>query len=562
MAEESGVKHRNRTGLSCTESPHNDGVCGAELTSDPRLGVSGALQIVLSDEEQHRFSLDDEALERMLLQERVKDLHAVVLSVAGAFRKGKSFLLDFLLRYMYSQGSDAWLGGDDEPLTGFTWRGGCERETTGIQAWSHVFVVEKPDGSKVAVLLLDTQGVFDSQSTIRDCATLFALSTMISSVQVYNLSQNVQEDDLQHLQLFTEYGRLAMEEIYLKPFQSLMFLIRDWSYPYEHSFGLEGGNEFLEKRLQVKQNQHEELQNVRKHINSCFSKISCFLLPHPGLKVAINPHFDGRLQDIDGEFKRELVNLVPLLLAPENLVEKEISGSKVTCGDLLQYFRAYMKIYQGEELPHPKSMLQATAEANNLAAVAGAKELYTRSMEQVCGGDRPYMSPVDLERSHEELKQSCVRQFCGVKKMGGEEFCRRYQEQLEQEIDEAYASFLKHNHGKNIFFAVRTPATLFAVMVVMYVSSMLTGFLGVSSVAVLCNLLMGLALISLCVWTYVRYSGEFRELGCFIDRLALTLWEQRTPRKVFSKLFEVARSKMSQTQRQRRSSNNNIKKRN
>lgn len=353
-----------------------------------------------------------------------------------------------------------------------------------------------------------------------------------------------------------------MEEIYLKPFQSLMFLIRDWSYPYEHAYGLDGGNTFLEKRLQVKQNQHEELQNVRKHIRSCFSSISCFLLPHPGLKVATNPHFDGRLLDIDAEFKRELENLVPLLLSPENLMEKEISGSKVTCRDLLQYFRAYMKIYQGEELPHPKSMLQATAEANNLAAVAGAKDTYSRSMEQVCGGDRPYMSPADLERSHEELKQSCVRQFRGVKKMGGEDFCQRYQEQLEQEMDKAYASFLKHNQGKNIFFAARTPATLFAVMLVMYVASALTGFVGLSSAAVLCNLLMGLALAALCVWVYVKYSGEFREVGSFIDRLAETLWEQ-----VFSKLFAVARSKVTRsavmpTPRQRLSSNNNIKKRN
>jgi len=29
-------------------------------------------------------------------------------------------------------------------------------------------------------------------------------------------------------------------------------------------------------------------------------------------------------------------------------------------------------------------MLQATAEANNLAAVAGAREIYCKSMEQVC----------------------------------------------------------------------------------------------------------------------------------------------------------------------------------
>uniref|UniRef100_A0A667ZUM9 Atlastin GTPase 2 n=1 Tax=Myripristis murdjan TaxID=586833 RepID=A0A667ZUM9_9TELE len=487
---------------------------------------AGPVQIVLANEDEHSFELDAAALEKILLQPHIKDLNVVVVSVAGAFRKGKSFLLDFMLRYMHNQESDSWIGGDDEPLTGFTWRGGCERETTGIQVWSKVFVVDKPDGTKVAVLLVDTQGAFDSQSTIKDCATVFALSTMTSSVQVYNLSQNIQEDDLQHLQLFTEYGRLAMEEIYLKPFQSLMFLIRDWSYPYEHDYGLEGGNTFLERRLQVKQNQHEELQNVRKHIHSCFSNIGCFLLPHPGLKVATNPYFDGRLRDIDSDFKRELAKLVPLLLAPDRLVEKEIGGNKVTCRDLLEYFKAYIKIYQGEELPHPKSMLQATAEANNLTAVAGAKDLYCKNMETICGGDKPYIAPADLERCHEEFRSCSVRNFRSVKKMGGEEFCQRYQNQLEAELDEAFANFSKHNDGKNIFYAARTPATLFAVMFVTYVVSGVTGFLGLSTFAALANMVMGLALLSLCAWAYVKYSGEFREVGTLIDLVAETLWEQ------------------------------------
>ncbi|XP_029608315.1 atlastin-2 isoform X1 [Salmo trutta] len=487
------------------------------------------IQIVLAHEDDHKFELDTAALEKLLLQEAVRDLNVVVVSVAGAFRKGKSFLLDFMLRYMLNQQqeqSDTWVGADDEPLTGFSWRGGCERETTGIQVWSQVFVVNKPDGSKVAVLLVDTQGAFDSQSTIKDCATVFALSTMTSSVQVYNLSQNIQEDDLQHLQLFTEYGRLALEEIYLKPFQSLMFLIRDWSYPYEHNYGLEGGKRFLEKRLQVKQNQHEELQTVRKHIHSCFSNIGCFLLPHPGLKVATNPMFDGRLKDIDGDFKEALGNLVPLLLAPENLVEKEIGGAKVTCRDLVEYFKAYIKIYQGEELPHPKSMLQATAEANNLTAVAGAKDTYSKSMEMVCGGDKPYIAPADLDRCHEEFKECSVRQFRSVKKMGGEDFCKKYQEQLEGELDEAYSNFHKHNEGKNIFYAARTPATLFVVMFTTYIVSGLTGFIGMNTIAVLANLVMGVTLMTLCMWSYVKYSGEFRDVGTIIDLLAETLWEQ------------------------------------
>lgn len=35
------------------------------------------------------------------------------------------------------------------------------------------------------------------------------------------------------------------------PSQSLIFLVRDWSFPYEFPYGQEGGMKFLEKRLKV-----------------------------------------------------------------------------------------------------------------------------------------------------------------------------------------------------------------------------------------------------------------------------------------------------------------------
>ena len=112
---------------------------------------------------------------------------------------------------------------------------------------------------------------------------------MLSSVLVYNLTSNIQEDDLQHLQLFTEYGRLALEDSGETPFQELMFLVRDWSYPYEHEYGLDGGAEILQRRLAVSDKQHPELQALRKHITACFGKIECYLMPHPGLRVATDP---------------------------------------------------------------------------------------------------------------------------------------------------------------------------------------------------------------------------------------------------------------------------------
>lgn len=145
---------------------------------------------------------------------------------------------------------------------------------------------------------------------------------------------------------------------------------------------------------------------------------------------------------------------------------------------------------------------------------------------QVCGGDKPYMAPADLERRHDDFREHSVRYFRSVKKMGGDEFCQRYQRRLEAELDEAFGNFCKHNDGKNIFCAARAPATLFAVMFAAYVASGVTGFVGLSALAALANLLMVLALLALCAWAYVKYSGEFREVGAVIDAVAEALWEQ------------------------------------
>ena len=169
---------------------------------------------------------------------------------------------------------------------------------------------------------------------------------MLSSVLVYNLTSNIQEDDLQHLQLFTEYGRLALEDSGETPFQELMFLVRDWSYPYEHEYGIDGGAEILQRRLAVSDKQHPELQALRKHINACFGKIDCYLMPHPGLRVATDPRFDGKLCDIEGGFKDHLKTFVPMILSPAKIEVKKISGNPVKCKELVGFFRAYIEIFK------------------------------------------------------------------------------------------------------------------------------------------------------------------------------------------------------------------------
>ena len=88
-----GVNHVSSTTLLGENYEDDDLVNSDEVMKKPC-----PVQIVLAHEDDRNFELDEEALEQILLQEHIGDLNIVVVSVAGAFRKGKSFLLDFMLR--------------------------------------------------------------------------------------------------------------------------------------------------------------------------------------------------------------------------------------------------------------------------------------------------------------------------------------------------------------------------------------------------------------------------------------------------------------------------------
>ena len=94
-----------------------------------------------------------------------------------------------------------------------------------------------------------------------------------------------------------------------------MFLIRDWSYPYDASYGFEGGKQLLDEKLRIDDKTHEELRMLRMQIRNCFFPIECFLMPHPGFEVSTNPSFDGRISGERGEhlaLRSRMVELIEI----------------------------------------------------------------------------------------------------------------------------------------------------------------------------------------------------------------------------------------------------------
>ncbi|XP_070383439.1 atlastin-3-like isoform X2 [Dermacentor albipictus] len=420
---------------------------------------SGGQPLRILDVDERCLVLDEHALASVLLADHVKDKPVVVIAVVGTFRKGKSFLLCFLLRYLRNLGRADWLGDPNAPLRGFEWCGGSDRNTKGIVIWSEVFLVKTSRGEELAVLLMDTQGTFDCQSSNKIHRDIFALSAMISSVLVYNVSQNIQEDDLQHLQNFMEYGLLwksaqqqqqstsaAEGEGSMRPFQSLWFLVRDWMSPREMEYGAEGGRKLLDKRLTITPGQDKDLRRLREKIRSCFKAIRCFLLPFPGEKVAITSssrEFDGRLSDIGDAFKQHLAEFTQLLLEPENLLPKEINGRRITCQELITYFRVYVRATKRGRLREPTSMMEVTEVASIRAAMEIAFHFYTTSMLKVL--QRPGgVSREIMQGQHYRLREEALERYRETPKMGGKELEQLYLQKLEEKIDTAFEFFCEY----------------------------------------------------------------------------------------------------------------------
>ncbi|RCN27724.1 hypothetical protein ANCCAN_26540, partial [Ancylostoma caninum] len=142
-------------------------------------------------------------------------------------------------------------------------------------------------------------------------------------------------------------------------FKSLVFCVRDFKNPEEYGYGEEGGSKFLQQVLMTSPSQPEELRCVREQLSDCFEQISCYLLPHPGYRVAERQSFRGHVKDLRPVFREEMKKMVPSLLNPHALQPKIINGKPVTCRKLMHYFKEYVNSFDGNTMPEPHSILNA-----------------------------------------------------------------------------------------------------------------------------------------------------------------------------------------------------------
>jgi atlastin len=448
-----------------------------------------------SEEDAYAFHFENQALDK-ILGRIPTDYKVAVVSVVGAFRTGKSFLLSWFLRYLkYLETKD-----DDDDKTdsaepwyktiesvgnkGFDWKAGSERNTTGIWMWSHPHLIKNAAGDKIAVLLVDTQGMFDHETTMALTASIFGFSTLLSSYQIYNVDKRIQEDNLQQLALFSEYARTAMagdkeakvavaqehkkgedasttESAIPKPFQQMEFLVRDWQHfdDEEDEEDYEAMEKSMDKYLDtvIAERDAKDLQDTREQIQSCFEKITCYGLSHPGFAVT-KKKYTGDVDSIEPQFLNLLDRYCARVFDPVNLNPKVIHGRELTATELGTYIQTYADLFaSGAKFPTAATLLEATASANNTNAVYMALASYKETMDRVAGPHCDnYIRPEELKEEHGRAEAVTMDIFESIATFGSKGSIKEARSKVEDQLASSFEVYDSLNNGRNPLLGLET----------------------------------------------------------------------------------------------------------
>lgn len=345
------------------------------------------------------------------------------------------------------------MGFPSEALTGFSWKSGSERDTTGIVVWSDVFMHEDElSGDKWAILLVDTQGLFDKKTSSIESTKIFALSTLISSILIYNLKDQIHEDHLQYLHLTTEYAKMTKNlddyRTESKSFQKLVILVRDWSNYKDFEFGHLGGEKYVNNVLKVEDFQSSDLQSVRKFISSSFDIVSCYLMPSPGDTVNEGQDYDTKVA-FDGSWKAmrniffvELKNVISWLFDKKNLKIKSINHKLINAEELKTYIDNYIKALASDDMPNITTMYEATLESFIANLVSKFVAQYNKIMviSTISSENNSKDILDDMFMAHNYSMTHMLLQFYQSKKMGNEQQITVYRNLLIKEINEKFES--------------------------------------------------------------------------------------------------------------------------
>ncbi|XP_044868472.1 RING finger protein 112-like [Mauremys mutica] len=342
--------------------------------AQPELGHP--VQLVRLDEEGDLI-LDEEALNRCLEQGAVGAAPVCLVSIIGEQRRGKSFLMNYLLRRLQRQNQERMA------LGGFECRAGTATVTKGVCMWGQPLWVQAK-GRKVAVFLVDTEGSLDLQRRMETSIKLSVFSILLSSYWIFNISSTFTRTEADYLEMFVHVAKEVGETCNLPPIQRLDLLVRDWQL--SGAYGAKEGRGYLRditRDLEDSAEQPLVLGALRAR------GTRCYLLPQPG--SGFTKSRAGTPGDMDEDFRQCLQNYVTSVVRSAGThVRTDRAGQVLTGAQLAARIKGVSRYLKTKcyDFSSPVKMAEAFAamrQEKNSKAVEAARREYEQFVQELAG---------------------------------------------------------------------------------------------------------------------------------------------------------------------------------
>ncbi|CAG9322968.1 unnamed protein product [Blepharisma stoltei] len=405
--------------------------------------------ILVDIDDSGKCSLNAEALDLIRnIQEQV-----CVISVAGLYRTGKSYLLNRLMGTQH----------------GFEIGPSVNPCTKGIWIWGKCPFVS----SNKRLILIDTEGLRSYQREETIDMTIFSLSLLLSSTFIYNSMGAIDEQAIEDLSLvckLTQYIHVKSQsgqttaESYAQYFPKFIWALRDFSLQLVDNEGNSiTSNEYLENCLELLPGQTDEIKQkneIRKILTSFFKERECFTFIRPvNNEKKLRNIQEVPYEELREEFKTQMSEFIARV--QETTRVKMIDGVAVNGKLLASMLEIYVDAINQNAVPTISTAWERTLDNQIKEGYKRAYENYKNCIKSKLKSQIP-MEEVKLKEIEGEIRKSSFGIIDAVPIIVSlKEEVNKQKKKLEEKFNSMLETLLDENFSESKIQATAHLKTLF-----------------------------------------------------------------------------------------------------
>ena len=330
-----------------------------------------AISMVNYDPSLGQFVINQEALE--VIRQQSNPLG--VISVAGMYRTGKSYLLN---RMLLNRSNGFSVGPSINPCT------------KGLWMWSKTIPAHTPQGKPLNVLIIDTEGIGATDEDHNHDNKIMTLAILLSSYFIFNSMGTIDESSIQSLSFIVNITKNIQQKNgnhdFAKYLPAFMWVIRDFSLQLKNKEGNPiTSKEYLEYSLEMQQGNSEFIINknqIRKMVKEYFPNRDCVTLVRPLLE-------EGNLQKLErtpsSKLRKEFIEQVNFLRKTvlNSINPKKLNGQELNGEMLIDLIKSYVKMINEGAVPIIQTAWTYMRQNQAINAKKNAVENYKKKTQEL-----------------------------------------------------------------------------------------------------------------------------------------------------------------------------------